>query len=59
MRVSIGLSASRMGGVRAQLGSGDAGALGPGMGLRAGYTIDQHIYMGAQVLFLRLAPIRR
>jgi hypothetical protein len=44
------LSASLMGGVGTQLSDGGDGALGPGMGLRAGYTIDRHIYLGAQAL---------
>lgn len=44
------LSASLMGGVGAQLAAHDDGALGPGMGLRAGYTIDKHFYLGAEAL---------
>jgi hypothetical protein len=44
------LSASLMGGVGAQLADQDDGALGPGMGLRAGYTIDKHLYLGGQAL---------
>jgi hypothetical protein len=42
------LSASLMGGVGAQLADADDGGLGPGMGLRAGYTIDEHLYLGAE-----------
>jgi hypothetical protein len=46
------LTASLMGGVGAQLGDRADGALGAVMGLRAGYTIDEHFYFGAQALLL-------